>query len=106
MEQTVQDAPDQQVSLTTQMPDRWRPRQRHRHGRYNVQIAVDARHHLIVAHEVTNQGYDRPPARAHGVKAPAGRGLRQITALATAATLAATGSVVRGTGVALSCPRR
>ena len=26
---------------------------------YNVQIAVDAEHHLIVAHEVTNQGYDR-----------------------------------------------
>src|SRR5947199_711255 len=24
---------------------------------YNVQIAVDAEHHLIVAHEVTNQGY-------------------------------------------------
>src|SRR5215469_11470441 len=26
---------------------------------YNVQIAVDAEHHLIVAHEMTNQGYDR-----------------------------------------------
>ena len=26
---------------------------------YNVQIAVDTEHHLIVAHEVTNQGYDR-----------------------------------------------
>ena len=26
---------------------------------YNVQIAVDAEHHLIVAHEVINQGYDR-----------------------------------------------
>ena len=26
---------------------------------YNVQTAVDTKHHLIVAHEVTNQGYDR-----------------------------------------------
>lgn len=26
---------------------------------YNVQVAVDARHHLIVAHEVTNSGSDR-----------------------------------------------
>ena len=26
---------------------------------YNVQIAVDTEHHLIVAHEVINQGYDR-----------------------------------------------
>ena len=26
---------------------------------YNVQTAVDAEHHLIVAHEVTNEGVDR-----------------------------------------------
>jgi hypothetical protein len=60
MEQTVQDAPDQQVSLTD--PD---ARSMATSGKgtatvgYNVQIAVDAEHHLIVAHEVTNQGYDR-----------------------------------------------
>jgi hypothetical protein len=29
-----------------------------RHG-YNVQVAVDTEHHLIVAHEVTNVGSDR-----------------------------------------------
>src|ERR1700689_2112279 len=60
MEQTVQDAPDQQVSLTD--PD---ARSMATSGKgtatvgYNVQTAVDAEHHLIVAHEVTNQGYDR-----------------------------------------------
>jgi hypothetical protein len=26
---------------------------------YNVQTAVDAKHHMIVAHEVTNTGHDR-----------------------------------------------
>src|SRR5437763_5227608 len=60
MEQTVQDAPDQQVSLTD--PD---ARSMATSGKgtatvgHNVQIAVDAAHHLIVTHEVTNQGYDR-----------------------------------------------
>ena len=28
-------------------------------GGYNVQTAVDAKHHLIVTHEVTNLGHDR-----------------------------------------------
>ena len=52
--------PDQQVSLTD--PD---ARSMRTAGRgtaivgYNVQTAVDARHHLIVAHEVTNVGHDR-----------------------------------------------
>lgn len=60
MEQAVHDAPDQQVSLTD--PD---ARSMATSGKgtatvgYNVQIAVDAEHHLIVAHEVINQGYDR-----------------------------------------------
>src|SRR5271156_146795 len=60
MEQTVQDAPHRQVSLTD--PD---ARSMATSGKgtatvgYNVQIAVDAEHHLTVVHEVTNQGYDR-----------------------------------------------
>jgi transposase len=54
------EAPDQQVSLTD--PD---ARSMATSGRgtgmvgYNVQTAVDAKHHLIVAHEVTNVGHDR-----------------------------------------------
>ena len=53
-------APDQQISLTD--PD---ARSMATSGRgsgvvgYNVQIAVDTAHHLIVTHEVTNVGTDR-----------------------------------------------
>jgi len=80
MEQTVQDAPDHQVSLTD--PD---ARSMATSGKgtatvgYNVQIAVDAEHHLIVAHEVINQGYDRHQLAPMAQQAT---GCRQITALA------------------------
>src|SRR5438874_3292035 len=53
-------APDQQISLTD--PD---ARSMATSGRssgivgYNVQVAVDTEHHLIVTHEVTNVGTDR-----------------------------------------------
>ena len=54
--------PDQQISLTD--PD---ARSMATSGRgsgvvgYNVQAAVDTRHHLIVTHEVTQSGSDRSP---------------------------------------------
>jgi hypothetical protein len=49
---------------------------------YNVQIAVDAEHHLIVAHEVTNQGYDRHQLAPMAFKAQQATGCGKITALA------------------------
>lgn len=33
---------------------------------YNVQSAVETKHHLIVAHEVTNLGYDRDALAMYG----------------------------------------
>ena len=83
MQQTVQDAPDQQVSLTD--PD---ARSMATSGRgtgmvgYNVQTAVDAEHHLIVAHEVTNQGHDRSQLQSMGLKAQEATGCEEVTALA------------------------
>jgi hypothetical protein len=59
-EKQVLDSPDQQISLTD--PD---SRSMATSGRgsgvvgYNVQVAVDTQHHLIIAHEVTNSGSDR-----------------------------------------------
>jgi hypothetical protein len=60
MARAVADAPDHQVSLTD--PD---ARAMATNGKgtgmvgYNVQTIVDAKHHLIIAHEVTNVGPDK-----------------------------------------------
>jgi len=49
---------------------------------YNVQTAVDAEHHLIVAHEVTNVGNDRAQLEPMGRKARDATGCGEVTALA------------------------
>jgi transposase len=60
VERAMLASPDQQISLTD--PD---SRSMATSGRgsgvvgYNVQVAVDTEHHLIVTHEVTNTGSDR-----------------------------------------------
>jgi hypothetical protein len=60
LKQQMQNSPDQQISLTD--PD---ARSMATSGRgtgtvgYNVQTVVDDKHHLIIAHEVTNVGNDR-----------------------------------------------
>ncbi len=58
IEARLNETPDKQISLTD--PD---ARSMMTRGTgivgYNVQTAVDAKHHLIVAHEVTNGGSDR-----------------------------------------------
>jgi hypothetical protein len=68
MGKQVEAAPDKQISLTD--PD---ARSMATSGRgtgvvgYNVQMAVDAKHHLIVAHEVINEGHDRTQLAAMGI---------------------------------------
>jgi transposase len=83
IERQMLQAPDQQVSLTD--PD---ARSMATSGRgtgivgYNVQTAVDTKHHLIVAHEVTNVGHDRSQLFAMAKQARRAMGTDELTALA------------------------
>jgi len=47
---------------------------------YNVQVAVDAKHHLIVAHEVTNDSSDRSKLSAMALAARAAMGKTRLQA--------------------------
>ena len=49
---------------------------------YNVQTAVDAKHHLIVEHEVTNNGSDRDQLSGMAKKARAAIGTATLTTIA------------------------
>ena len=53
---------------------------------YNVQAVVDAQHHLIVAHEVTNIGNDRSQFSTMARQAQEAIGVRDLTAIPIAAT--------------------
>ena len=70
IEKAMLASPDQQISLTD--PD---SRSMATSGRgsgvvgYNVQVAVDTEHHLIVTHEVTNTGTDRSQLAKMGLQA-------------------------------------
>jgi transposase len=79
----VQATPDKQISLTD--PD---ARSMATSGRgtglvgYNVQTAVDAQHHLIVAHEVTNVGNDRDQLTKMAKQAQSAMGREDLEVLA------------------------
>jgi hypothetical protein len=83
MEQRLREAPDGQVSLTD--PD---ARSMATSGRgtgvvgYNVQTAVDDKHHLIVAHEVTNIGNDRTQLASMAQHAREATGIENLTVVA------------------------
>lgn len=75
--------PDQQISMTD--PD---ARSMATHGRgtgvvgYNVQTAVDAQHHFIIAHEVTNTGNDRSQLSKMSEQARTAIGTKALTVIA------------------------
>lgn len=58
IEDQLEASPDKQISLTDPDARAMRTRGSGIVG-YNVQTAVDIKHHLIAAHEVTNEGTDR-----------------------------------------------
>jgi hypothetical protein len=76
-------SPDQQISLTD--PD---SRSMATSGRgsgvvgYNVQVAVDTKHHLIVTHEVTNDGSDRAQLANIACRAKEVLGVDELEAVA------------------------
>jgi transposase len=76
-------APEGQVSLTD--PD---ARSMASQGKgtgtvgYNVQVAVETEHHLIVSHEVTNVGSDRHQLKRMAEQAREALGTNELTALA------------------------
>src|SRR5450631_2765626 len=74
-------SPDQQLSLTD--PDA--RSMKNRDGGivgYNVQTAVDAKHHLIVAHEVVTTGIDRDQLTPMAEQARAATGIDDLTVVA------------------------
>lgn len=83
VEKRLEAAPDHQISLTD--PD---ARSMTSSGRgtgtvgYNMQAAVDTKHHLIVAHDVTNDGHDRAQLSRMATKAKEALGVEHMTALA------------------------
>ena len=89
----MRQSPDQQVSLTD--PD---ARSMATSGRgsgvvgYNVQVAVETEHHLIVTHEVTNVGNDRAQLAPMAKAAQETLGAKGSTSSPIAATSTATRS--------------
>jgi transposase len=74
-------SPDKQVSLTDPDARSMKNREGGIVG-YNVQTAVDAEHHLIVAHEVINEGVDRDQLSRMAEKAKAALGAQELTVVA------------------------
>jgi transposase len=81
MESRLAQNPDGQVSLTDPDARSMKTRGTGIVG-YNVQAAVDSRHHLIVAHEVVNDGVDRNQLSAMAKLAQVESGIEDLTVVA------------------------
>ena len=81
LEARMLSAPDKQVSLTDPDARSMKTRGTGIVG-YNVQTAVDTKHHLIVAHEVTNNGSDRRQLANMAKQAKAALTVDELTVVA------------------------
>ena len=77
----LNDTPDKQISLTDPDARSMKTRGTGIVG-YNIQTAVDAKNHLIVAHEVTNIGSDRDQLTSMAKLARAAMGAEELTVIA------------------------
>jgi len=77
----LENAPDKQISLTDPDARSMKTRGTGIVG-YNVQTAVETKNHLIVAHEVTNDGLDRDQLSTMGKQARKAMKLDFLTAIA------------------------
>ncbi|WP_339528125.1 transposase, partial [Pseudomonas sp. EL_65y_Pfl2_R96] len=107
MQEAVADTPDRQISLTD--PD---ARAMATSGKgtglvgYNLQAAVDADSHIIVAHEVTNVGHDRSQLANMGRKARAATGAEELTVLADRGYFSGAEVLAcEETGITAICPK-
>jgi transposase len=81
IEVQLEATPDKQISLTDPDARSMKTRGTGIVG-YNVQTAVDAKHHLIVAHEVTNIGSDRDQLASMSKLARSAMESKQLTVIA------------------------
>lgn len=81
IELRLNETPDKQISLTDPDARSMKTRGTGIVG-YNVQTAVDTKHHLIVAHEVTNDGSDRSQLSPMAKQARAAMGVKELSAVA------------------------
>ena len=81
MEVRLTAAPDKQISLTDPDARSMKTRGTGIVG-YNVQTAVDTKHHLIVAHEVTNVGTDRDQLTSMATHARTAMAVKDLTVIA------------------------
>jgi transposase len=81
IEVQLEATPDKQISLTDPDARSMKTRGTGIVG-YNVQTAVDTKHHLIVAHEVTNIGIDRDQLTSMATLARTAMGTGEIMAIA------------------------
>jgi macrodomain Ter protein organizer (MatP/YcbG family) len=107
MEKLMLASPDQQISLTD--PD---SRSMATSGRgsgvvgYNVQVAVDTKHHLIVTYEVTNEGSDRAQLADIACVAKKALGVDELEAVADRGYYSGEEILTcHGAGIAVTLPK-
>lgn len=81
IETQLEATPDKQISLTDPDARSMKTRGSGMVG-YNVQAAVDTKHHLIVTHEVTNDGVDRDQLSAMAAQAREAMGVEELSVVA------------------------